>query len=137
MCSVCLDTFLLFLLHHVQCTCIYVCSYSLKSGCLDVRRLMGAGITKIGLGTGERCLVGTILRQPLLLYTVYMTLYVYIWCVCTCRCIRWLLFFHTGCNEVCSAYLQGCVLPERGRDSVCPPVSTRGPLYGHSGRGQR
>ena len=43
---------------------------------------MDAGITKIGLGTGERCLVGTILRQSLLLYTVYMTLYMYIWCVC-------------------------------------------------------
>ena len=30
---------------------MFLCS--LKSGCLDVRRLLEAGFTKIGLGTGE------------------------------------------------------------------------------------
>ena len=35
----------------MRCSCAH-CIHSLNSGCLDVRRLLNTGVTKIGLGTG-------------------------------------------------------------------------------------
>ena len=112
--------------------------YSVKAGCLDVRRMMELGI-KVGLATGEctgslSCVhvyIGTSQTAQYTVAAIFPTIkkchmsrglyYMVISCKkyfslgypSICGRYIWGVFsFHSGCNETVTAHLQSCLVQE-------------------------